>query len=218
MKRNKYTLIELLISMGIFAVMMLLLLNFFSKYQDFTYRAGLRNERNADAQTLFAQMEKDLKGISILQDSGGVTIGAKIDSTALNFYSRSALGDENNTGIGGLAHLEYTFSASDKVIYRTTIAASSSTKADLGASLPAIPALSRDNIILSGVKSLTLSYYPTKNLFRSGTSSPSSSALVTSVYAILITVTVVDANSGMSDTEKDRNALSFSKLVIVDRE
>jgi type II secretory pathway pseudopilin PulG len=48
MRQARYTLIELLISMGIFAMMMLLLLNFFSKYQDFVYRAGLRNDRVAD--------------------------------------------------------------------------------------------------------------------------------------------------------------------------
>lgn len=59
--KTKYTLIELLISLGIFAVMMLLLLNFFSKYQDFTYRASCRNDIVADHATFFAQLDRDIK-------------------------------------------------------------------------------------------------------------------------------------------------------------
>ena len=217
MKRKKYTLIELLISMGIFAVMMLLLLNFFSKYQDFTYRAGLRNERNADVQTFFAQIERDLKGIyGLNQDTGGLTPGANLTDTSLIFYSRVKYNDATgSSGIGGLAKINYAYDAGK--IYRRVQDATSTAKAALEVSTP----VSGGDEILTGVQPdpapIVFKGFSTKQLLLDG-ADPDVTGVAPSLYAILITVTVEDPNTGMSATEKAKNALTFSKLIILNSE
>jgi type II secretory pathway pseudopilin PulG len=222
MKHKKYTLIELLISMGIFAVMMLLLLNFFSRYQDFTYRAGLRNERIADVQTFFAQIERDLKCIYGLRaDAGGLTPGIKLTSESILFYSRSTLKDEESNGIGGLAKLQYQKVGSN--IYRDFTQMTDGTLADLASSLTpkiinpsSIDPLTTKKII-SGVRpGFTVSYYSKKDEFLSGTPPTSlPTGAITEIYALRISIDLEDPNPSMSQTEKNRNSLSFSKTIIL---
>jgi type II secretory pathway pseudopilin PulG len=216
MKHKKYTLIELLISMGIFAVMMLLLLNFFSKYQDFTYRAGLRNERNADVQTFFSQIERDLKGIyGLNQDTGGLSPGANLTAPNLIFYSRAKYNDVNNSGIGGLARIKYGF-ASEKI---TRVAESANST--LKSALDVGTGPSGGDDILTGVSSCTFQGFSSKLKFRGDSlNAPNADAagVATSLYAVLITVTVQDTNTNMNSTERAKNALTFSKLVIINAE
>ena len=113
--RQAYTLIELLISMGIFAVMMLLLLNFFSKYQDFVSISSTRNELLSDTSVFMSQIEKDLKSAytHVKLDSSGLTTGViplNVTARSLKFLSRcrynaSSDGTDIDSGQGGLAEI-----------------------------------------------------------------------------------------------------------------
>lgn len=228
MRKIRYTLIELLISMGIFAMMMLLLLNFFSKYQDFVYRAGLRNDRIADTQALFAQVERDLKSVLIIsaadaQDAQGLSVGVSPESTnsvvtGLSFYSRSNFKSEQETGLGGLTHLKYQFVADAGTtpvvgrIKRFSVAATNKSVAQLNAGDPAF-SLPPDDVI-AGVNAFALTFYMSKSDFLNGISAvPAANS--TGIYAVFLKLTVQDPNSDVPAAIKASNQLTFTKLIIL---
>jgi len=228
MKKIRYTLIELLISMGIFAVMMLLLLNFFSKYQDFTFRAGLRNDLLADANTFFAIIERDLKGVYINEDldSQGISTpastvavknsGSSLSFASSSFYSSLAGSDTDtgriagNSGIGGLTSITYDLTGT-KITRKWKNAIP--LDRDTVALLPSNEVT--DNVI-SGVKTLTFTFYKTKTDFTAGTASGVSP--FTKIYAILITVTLQDNNTNITDDAVlQKNRITATKLIILDK-
>ncbi len=228
MKKIRYTLIELLISMGIFAVMMLLLLNFFSKYQDFTFRAGLRNDLLADANTFFAIIERDLKGVYINEDldSDGLsnpanTIAIKNSDASLSFASSSfysSVAGSNsdvgriagNSGIGGLTSINYDLT--DTKIVRKWKNAIPLGKDDL----ITLPSDEVTDDVISGVKTITYTFYKTKTDFTAGTTSGASP--FTKIYAILITLTLQDSNTNITDDAVlKKNRITATKLIILDK-
>lgn len=212
MKSKKYTLIELLISMGIFAVMMLLLLNFFSKYQDFTYMASARNDALSTANTLFAQLEKDLRSsvtYTRLKPNGGddmtTSLPIKVGSNDITFASHCQLSGTStttrttsDTGSGGLAYLKYSKTGSNTVtrgfmdIVGNTFNLSTATPTFAST-------LSPDDIVAEGVTNLTFTAFKDRASFLSGSGTtgdfyfdPASGK--NPIYAILCTVSIKDPN------------------------
>ena len=226
MRQTRYTLIELLISMGIFAMMMLLLLNFFSKYQDFVYRAGLRNDRVADTQALFAQVERDLKSVLIIsaadaQDSQGLSVGVSPESTSgvvtgLSLYTRSVFKSEQETGLGGLTRLKYQFEPDAATpgagkINRYPVSATGKTIAELNAGDPAFT--STKDTVIAGVNAFTMTFYMSKSDFLNGISAvPAANS--TGIYAVFLKLTVQDPNPDIPAAIKASNQLTFTKLII----
>ena len=227
MKSKKYTLIELLISMGIFAVMMLLLLNFFSKYQDFTYRASLRNDLAANGQSLFAQMERDLKGFyyNISYDATGVSDPSKsacivVGAHEVRFPSRTKYSSDVSTtspvqssGVGGLAY--YKYSIVGEKLSRSWLNLISKTKSELeGLSATEPSSYTATDPFLSGIKvdSFNIRVYPTKASFL--IDSDAGTGTYPSVYAVLVELTLRDTNTALGDSRK-QNQLTMTKLIVL---
>ena len=234
--RTKYTLIELLISMGIFAVMMLLLLNFFSKYQDFTYRASCRNDIIADHATFFAQLDRDIKSAITAIDSGDPRIAHDITTMSNMPFSISTTGDtltlfvkskvlttttaDTSNGSGSIGKVVYSLNG--RIINRVF---TDYTPALIDGSGPG--ATSPEEIIKC-VKASKLNFYiyETRESFvrsspslytplRSGTfykQIPFGITGLNSIYAILVTTEAYDPNPSAPEI---RSKTDFKKLIIV---
>jgi type II secretory pathway pseudopilin PulG len=224
MKTKKYTLIELLISMGIFAVMMLLLLNFFSKYQDFTYMASARNDALSTANTLFAQLEKDLRSsvtYTKLKPNGGDALASSLDinvsANEITFASHCRLSGtttSTDTGSGGLALLKYFIPADETNVKRGF-------KDIIGEDLSTVkPSFSGDlgDYVAEGVTKLSFVAYETKTDFLNGTASVNNSFYYNApaskypIYAIMCTISIKDPNPSANPLKTVRD---LQKIILL---
>ncbi|MEN9361069.1 MAG: hypothetical protein RL095_2604 [Verrucomicrobiota bacterium] len=212
--RLAYTLIELLVSMGIFAVMMLLLLNFFSRYQDFVSVSSTRNELLSDSAVFMSQIEKDIKSaythVRVKYDGEvAPVIPINVSADSLRLVSRSRFDpsthkNDIDSGQGGLSEIHYWLD--DDKIKRVAKDLNNDDLADTTYD----GATETSETILRGVVSLNFKVFVTREAFLSNNPSTSlgdfylqeiqSVTVPKPIYGVLVTVTLKDPNPNVDPT------------------
>ena len=114
---KKYTLIELLVAMGIFAFMMLLLMNFFGISTDLMTRENTRAEKLYEGGTFSLKLRQDLANIVTADATYNIDYDYSASEVKLRFFSDTW----DNTGVrdaGEILAVSYVYSANDFTIKR----------------------------------------------------------------------------------------------------
>ncbi|EDM29055.1 hypothetical protein LNTAR_14602 [Lentisphaera araneosa HTCC2155] len=169
---KKYTLIELLVAMGIFAFMMLLLMNFFSISTDLLGRENNRATKLYEASIISSLLQQDLKGLSVNgTDSPFEYHTNRSGKTYLRFISE---GYDENTSVDSTVPIlvSYIYDFSTKEIFRyvesvsdfeTTYGAITLDGSDKIANFNNIETSTNGALILEGVEAFDLVFYEAGN-------------------------------------------------------
>ena len=90
-KKQQFTLLELLVAMAVFSVMMTVLMEFFSSAQRVTLRTKHKTEYYEEARLALDMITRDLKTSKYIRDDSKVNYSGP--SGPLTFYSRSSFSD-----------------------------------------------------------------------------------------------------------------------------
>ena len=114
---KKYTLIELLVAMGIFAFMMLLLMNFFGISTDLMTRENTRAEKLYEGGTFSLKLRQDLANIVTADATYNIDYDYSASEVKLRFFSDTW----DNTGVrnaGTTLAVSYVYNANDFTVKR----------------------------------------------------------------------------------------------------
>ncbi|MDD7986876.1 hypothetical protein PQO01_18160 [Lentisphaera marina] len=169
---KKYTLIELLVAMGIFAFMMLLLMNFFSISTDLLGRENNRATKLYEASIISSLLQQDLKNISVNGTDSPLEYHTdRSGKTYLRFISE---GYDENTSVDSTTPIlvSYVYDYATKEIYRyvesvsnfvTAYGAITLDGSDKISNFSNIETSSNGGLILEGVEAFDLVFYESGN-------------------------------------------------------
>ena len=117
---KKYTLIELLVAMGIFAFMMLLLMNFFSISTDLLGRENNRATKLYEASVISSIFQQDLKNLSVNGTDKPFEYDRNGDNTTLRFFTTGydEGGDHINTSTTTSIMVSYKYNSTNFTLER----------------------------------------------------------------------------------------------------
>ena len=117
---KKYTLIELLVAMGIFAFMMLLLMNFFSISTDLIGRENNRATKLYESSIISSILQQDLKNLSVNGTDKPFEYDRNGDNTTVRFFTTGydEGGDHINTSTTTSIMVSYKYNATNFTLER----------------------------------------------------------------------------------------------------